>query len=126
MTDPYYINELQSDLRGVKEGWYAIDERGRLLSGPFSNQEICLTRISPSQRQTNVESKVHLLTNRESCWAKLHAERSKPSPRISGKRQSTSDGYGDNRGGVCLDGATSFVNCRTKFNVARLGVNYRF
>ena len=43
MTDPYYINELQSDLRGVKEGWYAIDERGRLLSGPFSNQEICLT-----------------------------------------------------------------------------------
>jgi hypothetical protein len=48
MTDPHYINELQSDLRGVKEGWYAIDERGRLLSGPFSNQEICLTRISQS------------------------------------------------------------------------------
>ncbi len=49
MTDPYYINELHSDLRGVKEGWYAIDERGRLLSGPFSNQEICLTRISQSE-----------------------------------------------------------------------------
>ena len=48
MTDPHYINELRSDLRGVKEGWYAIDERGRLLSGPFSNQEICLTRISQS------------------------------------------------------------------------------
>ncbi len=49
MTDPYYINELHSDLRGVKEGWYAIDERGRLLFGPFSNQEICLTRISQSE-----------------------------------------------------------------------------
>ena len=28
MTDPHYINELHSDLRGVKEGWYTIDERG--------------------------------------------------------------------------------------------------
>jgi hypothetical protein len=45
-SNPHYINELQSDLRGVKEGWYAIDERGNLLSGPFSNQERCLTRIS--------------------------------------------------------------------------------
>jgi hypothetical protein len=49
MTDsPHYINELQSDLRGVKEGWYAINERGNLLSGPFSNRENCLTRISQS------------------------------------------------------------------------------
>jgi hypothetical protein len=48
MTDsnPRYINELQSDLRGVKEGWYAIDERGNLSSGPFNNRERCLTRIS--------------------------------------------------------------------------------
>ena len=49
MTDPYYINELYSDLRGVKEGWYAIDERDRLLFGLFSNQEICLIRISQSE-----------------------------------------------------------------------------
>jgi len=48
MTDPHYINELQSDLRRIKEGWYVIDERGRLLSGPFSNQEIFLTRTSQS------------------------------------------------------------------------------
>ena len=40
--NPHYINELQSDLRGIKEGWYAIDERGNLLSGPFSNRENCL------------------------------------------------------------------------------------
>ena len=46
MTDPHYINEHHSDLRGVKEGWYAIDERGNLLLGPFSNRENCLTGIS--------------------------------------------------------------------------------
>jgi hypothetical protein len=45
---PHYINERQSDLRGVKEGWYAMDEHGNFLSGPFSNQENCLTRISQS------------------------------------------------------------------------------
>jgi len=48
MTDsvPEYVNERQSDLRGVKEGWYAMDACGHLLSGPFSNRENCLTRIS--------------------------------------------------------------------------------
>src|SRR4029078_5477744 len=46
MTDLHYINELHSDVRGVKEGWYAIDERGNLLLGPFSNRENCLTGIS--------------------------------------------------------------------------------
>jgi hypothetical protein len=45
-TNPHYINELQSDLRGVKEGWYATDERGTLLFGPFNNRENCLSRIS--------------------------------------------------------------------------------
>jgi hypothetical protein len=45
---PHYINERQSDLRRVKEGWYAIDDHGRLLFGPFLNKEKCLTRISQS------------------------------------------------------------------------------
>jgi hypothetical protein len=45
---PHYINERESDLRGVKEGWYVIDEHGNLLSGPFSNQQSCLTRKSAS------------------------------------------------------------------------------
>ena len=50
MTDPapQYINERQSGLRGVKEGWYATDGCGQLLSGPFSNRENCLTRLSRS------------------------------------------------------------------------------
>ena len=45
---PHYINARQSDLRGVKEGWYAFDEHGSLLFGPFFNQEKCLRRISQS------------------------------------------------------------------------------
>ena len=43
MTDsnPHYINELQSDLRGVKEGWYAIDDaaisyRAHLTIGSYA------------------------------------------------------------------------------------------
>jgi len=90
--------------------------RARFLIRRYAWQE------SASQGQTNVESKVYLITNRDSRWANVHAERSKSSPRISGKRQSTSDGYGDNRGGVCLDGATSFVNCqaRPRTSVPRL------
>jgi hypothetical protein len=54
-SSPHYINERQSDLRGVKEGWYAIDERGSLLIGPFSNQELCRTKINqagPSSVET--------------------------------------------------------------------------
>ena len=48
MTDsnPHYINELQSDLRGVKEGWYAMDDHGNLSLGPFSNRENCLIKIN--------------------------------------------------------------------------------
>jgi hypothetical protein len=48
MTDSslHYINELQSDLRSVKEGWYAMDEHGTLFLGPLSNRETCLAGIS--------------------------------------------------------------------------------
>ena len=41
-----YMNERQSDLRGIKDGWYAVDADGVLAFGPFFNQETCLARIS--------------------------------------------------------------------------------
>jgi hypothetical protein len=34
-----HINEDQSDMRGVKEGWYTMDKEGKLTSGPFSSRE---------------------------------------------------------------------------------------
>jgi hypothetical protein len=46
MTFPHYINEDKSDIRGIKPGWYAMDENGNLSFGPFSNRENCFTRIS--------------------------------------------------------------------------------
>ena len=51
MTIPYYINENKSDIRGIKPGWYAMDDDGKLSSRRFSSREECLIR---STQQTNV------------------------------------------------------------------------
>ena len=39
---PYYVNDVQSDIRGIECGWYTMDECGRLGSGPFSTASECL------------------------------------------------------------------------------------
>jgi hypothetical protein len=44
MTIPYYINEDRSEMRGIKPGWYAMDDAGKLSSGPFFSHEECLSR----------------------------------------------------------------------------------
>ena len=45
MTVPHYINEDRSEMRGIKPGWYAMDDdAGKLKSGPFSSHEECLDR----------------------------------------------------------------------------------
>jgi hypothetical protein len=46
MTAAHYINEHQSDIRGIKDGWYAIEGDGNLSSGPFSSREECVKRIT--------------------------------------------------------------------------------
>jgi len=55
MSDPipYRINEAQSDLRSIKEGWYAMDEDGKLTLGPFSSRGDCLICLRTAQRPTN-------------------------------------------------------------------------
>jgi hypothetical protein len=50
---PYRINEDQSDMRGVKEGWYAMDEEGKLTLGPFSSRDDCLICLRTAARPTN-------------------------------------------------------------------------
>ena len=45
MTASHYINENKSDIRGVKPGWYAIEDDGNLSSGPFCSLEECVKRI---------------------------------------------------------------------------------
>jgi hypothetical protein len=57
VTAPHYIGENKSDMRGIKPGWYAIEDDGNLSSGPFSSRQECVKRIT---RPTNeaVASKV--------------------------------------------------------------------
>ena len=52
MSDPipYRINEAQSDLRSIKEGWYAMDEDGKLTLGPFSSRDDCLICLKAAVR----------------------------------------------------------------------------
>ena len=51
MTTPNYLNEDRSEMRGVKPGWYAMDDAGNLFTGPFSSKAECLGSIT----QTTVE-----------------------------------------------------------------------
>jgi hypothetical protein len=46
MTVPYYITEDNSAMRGIKPGWYGMDDDGGLSSGPCSSLEECATRIT--------------------------------------------------------------------------------
>jgi hypothetical protein len=50
MTVPYYISENNFDMRGIKHGWYAIEDDGNLSSGPFPSFEECVTRIGQAKR----------------------------------------------------------------------------
>jgi hypothetical protein len=51
MTAPHYISEDNSDMRGIKPGWYAIEDDGNLSSGPFSHA-IRRRRISPARKRS--------------------------------------------------------------------------
>jgi hypothetical protein len=46
---PQHINDVESDRRGVKDGWYAVNAAGKLGNGPFSNREDCLADIKRPQ-----------------------------------------------------------------------------
>jgi hypothetical protein len=44
MSVPHYVSEDESDMRGIKPGWYAMEANGKLSSGPFSSQHECPSR----------------------------------------------------------------------------------
>jgi hypothetical protein len=52
MTVPHYISEDKSDMRGIKPGWYAIEDDGNFSSGPFSSIEECVKRITQPMNGT--------------------------------------------------------------------------
>jgi hypothetical protein len=45
-SDPGLVSENKSDMRGIKPGWYTIEDDGNLSSGPFSSREECMKRIT--------------------------------------------------------------------------------
>jgi hypothetical protein len=52
---PQHINDVESNRRGVKEGWYAISATGKLLgNGPFSSREDCSADIKQLQATIDV------------------------------------------------------------------------
>jgi hypothetical protein len=56
MIAPQYVGENNSDLRGIKPGWYAMNSNGNLVSGPFSSQQRCAEEISnPSHTEPTSE-----------------------------------------------------------------------
>ena len=57
MTIPHYINEDRSEMRGIKPGWYAMDDHGKLSSGPFSSHEECLNRRTQPTKELSPASK---------------------------------------------------------------------
>jgi hypothetical protein len=52
MTVPHYIGENKSDIRGIKLGWYAIEDDGKLSSGPFFCLEECVKKIAQPRNGT--------------------------------------------------------------------------
>ena len=45
-------------MRGIKPGWYAIEDDGNLSSGPFSSREECVNRISADKRDDAVQVEI--------------------------------------------------------------------
>jgi hypothetical protein len=42
---PRHVSEDESDMRGIKDGWYVVGSNGRLVSGPFPSREDCAQEI---------------------------------------------------------------------------------
>ena len=46
MAVPHFINDDKSEMRGIKPGWYVVEDDGNLSSGPFSSRSQCLIRLT--------------------------------------------------------------------------------
>jgi hypothetical protein len=57
VTAPHYISDDKSEMRGIKPGWYAVEDAGDLTAGPFSSREECVKRITQPTNGT-MESKL--------------------------------------------------------------------
>ena len=51
---PRRIGKMESDSRGMKEGWYAANKTGQICSGRFSDQAACQAHIT--QERTDIDA----------------------------------------------------------------------
>jgi hypothetical protein len=51
--NPHYVNTHQSDLRAIKDGWYAMDDDGNLVSGPFFQSQGVRRENHPANKWIN-------------------------------------------------------------------------
>jgi hypothetical protein len=42
---PLYVDETQSRMRGLKVAWYAVDNEGAVIAGPYPDRDNCIERI---------------------------------------------------------------------------------
>jgi hypothetical protein len=42
---PLLVGERQSTTRGLRVGWYAIDNEGAIVAGPYPSRDECVERI---------------------------------------------------------------------------------
>jgi len=52
MTIRRFVNKVISDVRGIKPGWYAMDDVGNFCTGPFSSKAECLGSITQPTYET--------------------------------------------------------------------------
>ena len=52
MAVPHFINDDRSEMRGIKPGWYVVEDDGNLSSGPFSSHAHCLIRLTQPTNDT--------------------------------------------------------------------------
>jgi hypothetical protein len=52
VTAPHYISDDSSDMRGIKPGWYAIEDDGNISSGPFASRQECVKKTTQPTNET--------------------------------------------------------------------------
>jgi len=51
-----HIRDEESDSRGIKDGWYAMNSAGAVCSGPFSTPSACEAHIAQERGDINALS----------------------------------------------------------------------
>jgi hypothetical protein len=78
MTIAHYVNEHQSDVWAIKTGWYGMESNGKLSSGPFPDQERCLTGISQPRSKSRASPWRHATHHPEVAANKALNSRASP------------------------------------------------